>query len=88
MGAPRRLAYLWHLRRDRSDATEVEIQFLPAGAFTRVRSSMPAGIASAPMRQEWRDRNQAGWDTLLPHYQRHEQTARDGSEQTASEQTA
>ena len=32
---PARLAYLWHLRRDRADATEVEIRFIaelqPAG---------------------------------------------------------
>lgn len=29
---PTRLVYLWHLRRDRSDATEVEIRFRPAEA--------------------------------------------------------
>src|ERR1044071_6958719 len=29
---PRRLVYLWHLRADRADATEVEIVFTPDGA--------------------------------------------------------
>ena len=34
---PTRLGYLWHLRRDRADATEVEIQFIDRGdATTRV----------------------------------------------------
>ena len=28
---PRRLVYLWHLRRDRSEATEVEIRFPGSG---------------------------------------------------------
>src|SRR5215468_8946221 len=28
---PTRLGYLWHLRRDRADATEVEIRFAPVG---------------------------------------------------------
>ena len=28
---PGRLAYLWHLRRDRADATEVEIRFIERG---------------------------------------------------------
>ena len=33
---PHRFVYLWHLRRDRADATEVEIRFFPAGDATRV----------------------------------------------------
>jgi uncharacterized protein YndB with AHSA1/START domain len=33
---PRRLSYLWHLRFDRADATEVEITFTPAGDRTTV----------------------------------------------------
>src|SRR3954469_19561455 len=33
---PHRLAYLWHLRFDRADATEVEITFAPAAAGTAV----------------------------------------------------
>ena len=33
---PRRLAYRWHLRQDREDATRVEISFAPAGEGTAV----------------------------------------------------
>ncbi len=33
---PHRLVYLWHLRFDRSDATEVEVTFTPAGDGTAV----------------------------------------------------
>ena len=34
---PTRLGYVWHIRRDRADATEVEIQFIDRGdATTRV----------------------------------------------------
>jgi len=29
---PTRIGYLWHLRRDRADATEVEITFTPLAA--------------------------------------------------------
>jgi uncharacterized protein YndB with AHSA1/START domain len=67
---PRRLAYLWHLRSDRADATEVEIHFVDRGdATTRVEiehrgwERLGAGGAS------WRDRNLGGWSTLLPHYE-------------------
>ncbi len=46
---PRRFGYLWHLRRDRADATEVEIRFVPvAGTRTRVEIEHPAGRTSAP----------------------------------------
>ena len=33
---PRRLAYLWHLRQDRADATHVEVSFAPADDGTAV----------------------------------------------------
>ena len=33
---PTRLGYLWHLRRDRADATQVEIQFIDRGDSTQV----------------------------------------------------
>jgi uncharacterized protein YndB with AHSA1/START domain len=31
---PRRLSYLWHIRNDRADATEVQISFVSIGAST------------------------------------------------------
>jgi uncharacterized protein YndB with AHSA1/START domain len=65
---PRRLAYLWHLRFDRADATDVDITFTPEGAITRVRivhSGWERLGAAGPQRRE---RNERGWSGLLPHY--------------------
>ena len=46
---PSRLVYLWHLRRDRADATEVEIRFLDrAGEGTRVEIEHRGWEALAP----------------------------------------
>jgi uncharacterized protein YndB with AHSA1/START domain len=66
---PERLAYRWHLGRDRAEATEVEIRFLARGpAATRIeiehRGWERLGAAAEP----WRDRNLASWQTLLPHF--------------------
>jgi len=65
---PHRLAYLWHLRRDRADATEVEIRFAPDGEVTRVEIEHRGWERLGALGQEWRDRNMGGWSTLLPHY--------------------
>ncbi len=66
---PTRLAYLWHLRRDRSDATEVEIRFSAAGTSgTRVDIEHRGWERLGADARDWRDRNQAGWAGLLPHY--------------------
>ena len=66
---PARLIYLWHLRRDRADATEVEIRFITQGAAAASieiehRGWERLGTAAG----EWRERNRIGWQTLLPHY--------------------
>ena len=66
---PRRVGYLWHLRADRADATDVEITFVPvADGRTRVeiehRGWERLGAAGA----EHRDRNRGGWSSLLPHF--------------------
>jgi uncharacterized protein YndB with AHSA1/START domain len=66
---PARLAYLWHLRRDRADATEVEIRFIEQGASTTLVEIEHRGWERLGAEGEgWRDRNHAGWATLLPHY--------------------
>jgi Activator of Hsp90 ATPase homolog 1-like protein len=66
---PRRLAYLWHLRRDRADATEVEITFVEQGdATTRVEIEHRGWEHLGAAGQSWRDANYAGWSTLVPHY--------------------
>ena len=66
---PSRLAYLWHLRRDRADATEVEIRFLPHGdATTLVEIEHRGWEALGADGESWRDRNHGGWASLLPHF--------------------
>ena len=66
---PTRLGYLWHLRRDRADATEVEIRFVGLDpARTRVEIEHRGWERLGADGETWRDRNYGGWSTLLPHY--------------------
>ena len=66
---PSRLGYTWHLNRDRSDATEVEISFVAHGAAaTRVEIEHRGWERLGTGGADWRDRNRGGWATLLPHY--------------------
>ena len=65
---PRLLRYLWHLRFDRADATEVEIAFAPdpeGTAVTIVHRGWERLGAKGPER---RARNARGWAGLIPHY--------------------
>ncbi len=67
---PTRLAYLWHLRRDRTDATEVEITFVADGPdATRVEIEH-RGWEQLADGQQWRERNVVGWESLVPHFVR------------------
>jgi len=65
---PERLAYLWHLRADRSDATDVSIRFLPTERGTRVEIEHTGWERLGTRSGTWRDRNREGWSTLLPHF--------------------
>jgi uncharacterized protein YndB with AHSA1/START domain len=66
---PRRLGYLWHLRRDRADATDVSITFEAlASDLTRVRIEHRGWERLGAQGRSWRDANLGGWSTLLPHY--------------------
>jgi uncharacterized protein YndB with AHSA1/START domain len=66
---PTRLGYTWHLNRDRSDATDVEIRFIAHGtAATRVEIEHTGWERLGAEGADWRDRNRGGWATLLPHY--------------------
>jgi uncharacterized protein YndB with AHSA1/START domain len=68
---PVRLGYTWHLRADRTDATDVEIRFVPAGSGTRVEIEHRGWERLGAERgREWRDRNHGGWSTLPAHYRR------------------
>jgi hypothetical protein len=67
---PTQLSYLWHLRRDRADATEVEVRFLAQGtAVTRVEIEHRGWDRLGAEGKQWREQNRAGWRTLLPHFQ-------------------
>ncbi len=66
---PETLAYLWHLRQDRADATEVEISFRPAGTeVTHVEIEHRGWERLGARADELLERNHAGWDSLLPHF--------------------
>ena len=67
---PTQVTYLWHLRRDRADATEVEIRFLAQGdGATRVQIEHRGWERLGELGAERREQNLAGWQSLLPHYQ-------------------
>jgi uncharacterized protein YndB with AHSA1/START domain len=66
---PRRLAFLWHIRTDRADATEVEVSFRAAdGGSTRVEIEHRGWDRLGSRGPAWRERNERGWGGLLPHY--------------------
>jgi hypothetical protein len=66
---PARLAYLWYLGREPADATEVEIRFLAEGpAATRIEIEHRGWERLGVTAGQWRDRNRAGWQSLLPHF--------------------
>jgi hypothetical protein len=68
---PERFGYLWHLRRDRADATQVDIRFSAAGDITVVDIEHTGWERLGTDGPTWRDRNLGGWQTLLPHYLDH-----------------
>ncbi len=66
---PHRLGYTWHLNREPTDATDVEIRFLPLGdTGTQVEIVHSGWERLGAGGENWRDRNHGGWATLLPHY--------------------
>jgi uncharacterized protein YndB with AHSA1/START domain len=66
---PSRLGYTWHLNRKRSDATEVEIRFVPRDdGATQVEIEHRGWERLGAEGEDWRDRNHGGWATLLPHF--------------------
>jgi Activator of Hsp90 ATPase homolog 1-like protein len=66
---PERLGYLWHLRSERTRATEVEVRFVAlAEAATRVEIEHRGWERLGDGAEEWRDRNRGGWQTLLPRF--------------------
>lgn len=67
---PRRLAYLWHLRFDRADATEVEIVFADNGETTTVTIVHRGWERLGAEGGGRRERNRRGWAGVLGLYRR------------------
>ena len=65
---PRRLGYLWYLRRDRADATEVDVRFVARGNATRVEIEHRGWERLGAQGPGWREANKGGWSGLLPHF--------------------
>ncbi len=65
---PHRLVYLWHLRFDRGDATEVELTFSDDGAGTAVKIVHRGWERLGSRGPERRERNSRGWTAVLDHY--------------------
>jgi hypothetical protein len=56
-------------RGGRADATEVEITFAPIGdGATRVDIEHRGWERLGARGSQWRDANQIGWSSLLPHF--------------------
>lgn len=77
---PRRFAYLWHIRRDRADATDVTVTFTAVdGGTTRVSIVHDGWERLGADGPTWRDANRGGWEGLLPHFvaacTRHKETS-------------
>jgi hypothetical protein len=66
---PTQLGYLWHIRGDRTGATDVRVVFTPLDPDrTRVDIVHSGWERLGNRGPEGRDRNQKGWGGLLPHY--------------------
>ncbi len=66
---PSRLAYTWHLGSTPQAATEVEILFRPVGdRASRIVIAHRGWERLGDGAVVGRDRNRAGWSTLLPHF--------------------
>lgn len=67
---PTRFGYLWHMRRDRADATDVAISFVDLGnGATRVEIQHAGWERLGADAESWRERNERAWSTLIPYYE-------------------
>jgi uncharacterized protein YndB with AHSA1/START domain len=66
---PKRLGYVWHIRADRAQATEVQIRFVPLpDGTTRVDIEHTGWDRLGDAGQSRRDANGKGWGGMLPHF--------------------
>jgi len=66
-----RFGYLWHLKADRSDASDILVTFEPVtDARTRVTIEHTGWERLGADGLDWHDTEMGGWLDLLPHYLR------------------
>lgn len=66
---PSLLRYRWRIATEAENATDVEIQFRPAGRErTRVEIEHGGWEGLGELARPWREANHAGWDGVLPGY--------------------
>lgn len=66
---PTRVAYTWHLHADATDATLVEVRFVPVdGGTTRVEIDHSGWERLGEPASERRRRNQRGWESVIPAF--------------------
>lgn len=66
---PVKFGYLWHLRKQRDDGTDVAISFTEVNDdATRVEIVHTGWERLGADGPDWRTRNIGGWEGVLPHY--------------------
>ena len=66
---PSRLGYLWHIGRDRTAATDVDLTFVDLGdGRTRLEIVHTGWERIGADGPAYREANTSGWDALMPHY--------------------
>ncbi|HYM66830.1 MAG TPA: hypothetical protein VEW68_06040, partial [Patescibacteria group bacterium] len=66
---PSLLRYRWRIATGKEKATDVEIQFRPAGrARTRIEIEHGGWDRLGELGRPWREANHSGWDGVLPSY--------------------
>lgn len=78
---PRRLGYLWHIRRTRDAATDVLVHFEDTASGARIRIEHSGWERLGEDGQSWRDANRGGWAALLPHFKAAAEATTDNDEE-------
>jgi hypothetical protein len=66
---PHGLAYVWHIGRERADATDVELTFVDLGdGTTRLEIVHDGWDRLGAEAATWQEANVRGWDALMPAY--------------------
>ena len=66
---PSKLGYVWHINRDRSDSTDVELTFVDLGNDrTRLDIVHSDWDRLGADGEQWRDANANGWGALIPSF--------------------